>query len=225
MHTVAASQDYEQKAPSYYGAVRTEVLPFLPDHVNDLLEVGCGDGGTLGYLRSIGRVERAVGLELFPSAAQAARAHADLVIEGDIETIELDLELGSFDAILCLDVLEHLIDPWATVRKLSELLRPGGVLVASIPNVRHASLLAQLVLRGRWDYAESGLLDRTHLRFFTRATATELLESSGLRLDRWGATGAIATRLWVRVLNRLTFSVFREFVDYQYVLRARKPEN
>src|SRR5262249_41242587 len=102
---------------------------------------------------------------------------------GNIETMS-DAELPSarFDLILALDVLEHLINPWSAMRRIHGLLKPDGALVVRIPNVSHCSVSLAL-LRGRWDYAESGLMDRTHLRFFTEAGAKALVTSSGLVLD------------------------------------------
>jgi hypothetical protein len=118
--------------------------------------------------------------------------------------------------------LEHLVDPWAVVRKLDGLLRPGGILIASIPNVRHVKVLAPLVLRGRWDYTNSGLLDRTHLRFFVRGSAIALLESSGLKVDAVEANGPLSPGSVLALLNKLTFTMFQEFLDFQYLIRARK---
>jgi SAM-dependent methyltransferase len=217
-----SAQEYETKDPTYFGCVRTEILPLLPSRMERVLEIGCGSGATLSYLKATGQAGWTAGVELFPEAAAEARQRLDYLVEGNIETMDLDLEPGSIDAILCLDVLEHLFDPWAVVRKLDRLLRPGGVLIASIPNVRHVQVLVPLLLRGRWDYVDAGLLDRTHVRFFVRSTAIDLMECSGLEVDAIDSTGPLTRRPVLALLNRLTFSVFRGFLDYQYLIRARK---
>lgn len=144
----------------------------------------------------------------------------DQVIQGNIEAMELPIEPGSIDLLLCLDVLEHLVDPWETLRRLAALLRPNGVLVASIPNVRYYRVLLPLMLGGRWDYQDSGILDRTHLRFFTRATAIELVESAGFSIEQVSATNA-HTRNWkYRLLDALTLSHARPYFEFQYLIRA-----
>jgi SAM-dependent methyltransferase len=217
-----SAQEYSAKNSEYFGAVRTDVLGLLPTRMERVLEIGCGSGDTLAYLKAIGRCSWAAGVELFPTAAAHARERLDRVYEGNVETMPLELEPGSIDAVLCLDVLEHLFDPWAVVRKLDPLLKPGGVLIASIPNVRHLKVLAPLIFRGRWDYGDSGLLDRTHLRFFVRDTAIDLLECSGLKVDAVEANGPLVPGAPLTLLNKLTLSVFQGFLDFQYLIRARK---
>jgi hypothetical protein len=108
------------------------------------------------------------------------------------------------------------------VRKLDPLLKPGGVLIASIPNVRHMKVLAPLIFRGRWDYSNSGLLDRTHVRFFVRDTAIALVECSGLKVDAVHANGPLVPGSPLALINKLTLSVFQGFLDFQYLIRARK---
>lgn len=146
-----------------------------------MLEIGCGSGGTLRMLRSEQPIIRAVGFELDPDAAEHARSVFDTVYVGNAETMPLPDE--RFDLILALDVLEHLVDPWRMARRLRALLSPGGTIIASIPNVGHYSVIWPL-FRGHWQYTDLGLLDRTHLRFFTEESARALLSVDGLRVQR-----------------------------------------
>lgn len=155
------------------------------------------------------------GVELVESEACKARSVAEVVV-GSVEAIELPFAEQSFDVILTLDVLEHLQDPWATVRKLHRLLKPKGCLIASIPNVRHIAVLAPLAIAGRWTYRDSGLLDRSHLRFFTERSAIELLECSGLKVDKIKASRGRKSR----ALNIATLGLLRPFFDFQYLIRA-----
>jgi SAM-dependent methyltransferase len=216
------AHSYDGKQTDYFGNIRREILPLLPARSARVLELGCGRGDTLAYLKREGRCEWAGGVELFPEAAAVARDRLDWLLEGDVERLELDLEAGSLDVVLCLDVLEHLVDPWRMLRRLTALLRPGGAIVASIPNVRHARVVIPLLFGGSFQYANQGLLDRTHLRFFTRRSAIELLECGGLRVDAVQETGfERGTR--ARLLDALTLSAFRPLLTLQYVLRAVKP--
>ena len=160
------------------------VLSLVPEGAR-VLEVGCATG----YMsRVLGQELRSsvVGIELSPEAAEAARSSCERVIVGDIEELDLAEELQgeSFDVVLFADVLEHLRDPAATLRRVLPFIGEPGYVVASIPNVAHASVRLAL-LRGEFRYREQGLLDDTHLRFFTRDTIEELFEASGYVVTDW----------------------------------------
>lgn len=180
----AAELQYSLKTEDYFAHARREILPLLPRHASRALEVGCGAGHTLSLLKQQGLCDWACGIEISPTAAEQAGQRLDRVVQGNIEVMELPVEQESIDLLLCLDVLEHLIDPWGTLKRLSTLLSKDGILIASVPNVRHYRVLMPLLMRGRWDYLDSGILDRSHLRFFTRDTAIELIESAGLSVEK-----------------------------------------
>jgi methionine biosynthesis protein MetW len=149
-----------------------------------VLDVGCATGYLGAELTARGCA--VVGVEADPAAARAAAAaaHCEQVVTGDVETADCRAALGGlapFDAVVCADVLEHLRDPWEALRFLATLLRPGGRAVLSLPNTGHWTA-RRAVLRGRFPYAEHGLFDRTHLRFFTRASARGLAAGAGLRV-------------------------------------------
>ncbi len=154
----------------YYGEVREDVLPFIPDGVEDVLEVGCGRG-TTGALVQERRGCRVTGLELNPVVARDAATRLHRVICGDAEEVEVD---GRFDAVIALELFEHLVEPIPFLQRMVALLRPGGRVVLSTPNVGHYSVVADLAA-GRWDYLPIGLLCYTHVRFFTRHTLEEWL--------------------------------------------------
>jgi SAM-dependent methyltransferase len=119
-------------------------------------------------------------------AAEEASLRAERVIVGDVEELDLEAELGGerFDAILFADVLEHLRDPAAVLRRVRPFVADGGAVVASIPNVAHASVRLSL-LAGSFRYREQGLLDESHLRFFTREGVQDLFEGSGYLITDW----------------------------------------
>jgi 2-polyprenyl-3-methyl-5-hydroxy-6-metoxy-1,4-benzoquinol methylase len=143
-----------------------------------VLDVGCWNGDMGAHLRQH-NVE-VVGVEQDPEAAKIAAERLDRVVVGDVQELDLEAVFGSgvFDAIVLGDVLEHLVDPRLVLSRLRPLLSPGGSVVASIPNVAHGSVRLHL-LDGRFDYTDVGLLDHTHLRFFTRSTMERLFEDAG----------------------------------------------
>lgn len=147
-------------------------------HDRRVLEVGCSVGHVTEHLAANGN--SVVGVEIDPDAAAAARQFASEVHVGDLDRTPLDeLVDGPFDVVVFGDVLEHLRDPSAALDAAVRLLAPDGHVVVSIPNVAHADVRLML-LAGRWEYQEHGLLDETHLRFFTREGLRSLLASSGL---------------------------------------------
>ncbi len=155
------------------------------------------------------------GVELDPAAGAEAQAQGyEQVLIGSIEQPALQLSLHEYDAILFLDVLEHLSDPAAVLRAAKAWLRPAGIVLCSIPNVAHWRVRVSLAL-GRFEYEDSGLLDRTHLRWFTRKTARELVSDAGYRITWEGA--AVPQPPHVRVPERL---LRPELFAYQFFLEG-----
>jgi 2-polyprenyl-3-methyl-5-hydroxy-6-metoxy-1,4-benzoquinol methylase len=176
---------YANKSAEYFAKARTEIEPLLPapsERLLHILEVGSAQGHTLEWLKKSGRCAWAAGVEPFAQVTVPAGV-IDKFFRMNIEEELPDLEPSSLDLILCLDVLEHLINPWETVRRLDSLLKPGGSFIISVPNIRYYHLLFDLAFKGKFDYREEGILDRTHLRFFTRSSAIALAESSGAKVQ------------------------------------------
>lgn len=207
--------------PAYHDRVRADVLEIVPEQAGRLFDLGGGIGATGAMLKAMGR---ATFVALADQVADRVAEGVDQAFAGNLDDLSvLDRVLSDttpFDTILCLDILEHLRDPWIVVRRLHQAMRPGGVIVFSLPNVNHYSVVAPLVLQGRFELQEAGILDRTHLRWFTRHGAIELATSSGLVLER--VKGNIFSRR-DRLINRLTFGLFERFLSIQYVLRVRCP--
>lgn len=212
---------YEDKQSDYFSFVRKDIAPLLPRHAARVLEIGCGSGATLAWLKATGRADWTAGIELSSEAAAVARTRLNLLLEGDVDRLIDQFPPQSLDLILCLDVLEHLVDPWGTLQRLQALLRPGGQLIASLPNIRHYSVLLPLLFAGHWRYQAAGIMDITHLRFFSRKTAVDLLRQAGLRVAKTHSTYAWGT--WDRWKNWLTLGLLRGFFSFQYLLSARKP--
>jgi len=170
--------------PAYYCNARPEVADLVPEGARRILDVGCG-AGELGRVLK-GRAGRVVvGIEAHPAAAAAARQVLDEVLEVDLDTLEvLPWPDGSFDCVICADILEHLREPARLLPLFHRLLAPDGRLVMSVPNVRHAAVLVPLLVHGRWQYRDEGILDRTHLRFFTIEQLAEMLLAAGFSIER-----------------------------------------
>jgi 2-polyprenyl-3-methyl-5-hydroxy-6-metoxy-1,4-benzoquinol methylase len=183
-----------------------------------VLDVGCSSGYLARPLA--GRGNTIVGIELDPAAARAAEAYCERVLVGDVETMELPLTRGSFDIVLCGDVVEHLRDPETTLARLRPLLRPGGRLVLSTPNVANWAIRLSL-LAGRWRYTDRGILDRSHTYLFTRATLAEAIERAGYEIVRSDFTVPVPGDSELldavgRAIGRLRPSLFA----YQFVVEA-----
>lgn len=206
---------------SYHAQVRHDVVAHVPKSGGTLLDIGGGTGATAAWLKRNGHAARAGVIDLVKP--ERLDPDIDFAFQGNLEASPLVEEVaakeGPFDTILALDVLEHLVDPWAAVAKIHKALKPGGHLVASIPNVREFRASFALFFKGRWDYADDGILDRTHLRFFVRATAIELVASSGLRVERVIASPSGGRK--VRLIRAATLGLFDSFTDRQYVIVAR----
>lgn len=168
----------------YADQPRDDLLPWVPRDAKSALDVGCGKGGFGITLRqALGDSARLVGVEAVHEQAQVARlGHGfDEVRAGYFPGV-LDDSDERFDLVSFNDVLEHVYDPWTTLSQVHSKLTPDGRVFATIPNIQYAPVMWQL-LRGRWDYTDYGTLDRTHVRFFTRATMIELFHKCGFEVE------------------------------------------
>ena len=198
-------------------------MPFVPKGSNKrVLDIGCGAGVFGAALKQNGIASFVLGLELDPQAALVAKNNLDQVYALNLDGLDgLPAAWGKFDLIVCLDVLEHVRDPWKLLKALGDLLQPNGHILLSIPNVRNFRIVLPLVFLGKWTYADSGLLDRTHLRFFTRDSVVELVQGAELRLTKIGHTGMgkWSITFWA---NLFTLGLLRRFFELQYVVCAQK---
>lgn len=202
----------------YYNNARREIEPLLPSNLGSVLEIGCGEGNTLLWLKHSGLVESCRGLEILPDVAARGKAAGVDIVVANIESEGIPFK-DQYDLVLCLDVLEHLHDPWSTMKVISDSIKPGGYFIASIPNISHISILSDLIFRDQWAYSEAGILDRTHLRFFTRSTAQKLLSGAGLKIIKNQHRFARKTH---RNINFLTMGLFKRFLTFQNLILARK---
>ena len=215
---------------SYHENPRPDIQALVDPQSLRCLDVGCG-AGALGAALSAAGAQHVAGIEPHPGAAEQARGRLDVLVEGSVLDTALPFTDGEFDLIVFADVLEHLPDPDAALERCLAYLAPAGTVVVSVPNMRFYLVLARLLL-DRWEYAEHGVRDRTHLRIFTRRSLERMLRAHGLRIERMernrrllddqsqiGRIAALATRVMVATIGRWPF---RDLLTYQYVAVARR---
>ncbi|MFD2565860.1 class I SAM-dependent methyltransferase [Pseudotenacibaculum haliotis] len=166
-----------KKSAEYYANVRPEMLKFIPNSATKILEVGCGEGNFSAQLMKDGVEIWAI--EPNPNSAKNAAQKLTKVIEGTIDEKIGEVPDNYFDVIIMNDVIEHLLEPWDDIQKLKSKLNDEGVFVSSIPNVRYAKNIFNMLLKKDWKYTEHGILDSTHFRFFTKKSIRRMFESCG----------------------------------------------
>jgi 2-polyprenyl-3-methyl-5-hydroxy-6-metoxy-1,4-benzoquinol methylase len=195
-----------------------KVLDLVGD-ARRVLDVGCSTGYLAERLQQRGAT--VVGLDMDERAAELARRFCEEVLVGDVETMDLPFEPGSFDAIVCGDLIEHLRDPQGFLERIRPLLRPGGRLVLSTPNIANWAMRLSLLF-GRFRYTEWGILDRTHTHFFTRKTLRECLEAAGYRIDVFDHTVPVPvlSSPWAEELAHRLGRLRPSLLAYQFVVAA-----
>ncbi len=208
--------------PAYYEQVRTEMLQFVPTNTHTVLELGCSAGLFIKHLKETFPHIKSWGIELDIPAAQKAEQHIDTVLVGDVTELIEDLTDGSFDCIVGNDILEHLADPYTVLTMLKRKLTPNGCIVLSIPNVRYAKNLWNLMIQKNWRYEDYGVLDKTHLRFFTQKSLRETFETLGFSVVTITGINGFTTSWKFSVLNILSFGYLSDTAPEQFacVIRA-----
>ena len=223
LRTGTGNQELRARRAHGYESPREDVQRHIPRHVSRILELGCSTGA-LGAALKRRQDTVVVGVEIDPEYAFAASARLDRVIVSDIESFLDDPALpeAPFDCLIAADVLEHLVDPWTALRRAAGLLEQGAICVISVPNVAEWHGLLRLVRTGRWPLADAGVFDRTHLRWFTRDDALDLMRQAGLRpID-------IEPRYWESDSKRLLLkrtlakTPLDRFLPFQYIVTALK---
>lgn len=214
------ADDYATKREDYFTTARTDYVAALPANpAASILELGCGNGATGALALAQRKCGTYVGIEMFEPAAAEARTMLTAVHVGDVASLDLPYPPATFDALICSEVLEHLVDPEPVLRRLIALLKPGGLIFASSPNVSHYRIVGRLI-RGRFDYEDFGAMDRTHLRWFTPRSYRALFEAAG-------AETIVVQRLApVRGVKKLILALlgpFRHLFWYQIDYRGRRP--
>ena len=212
---------------------RVEYSTFIRDEIIELidvekekpirvLEIGCACGATLLKIKSKYKNAEIYGIELDEHSAKIAKCFADVRAE-NIENANLSYEEEFFDYIICADVLEHLYDPSLVLKNLKKYLKKDGQIIASIQNVMHYSVIKDL-LGGNWSYKDSGILDRTHVRFFTINEIANLFHNIEYKINYVGGTNVGITdddEEFISNLSKIKGVAQKElFMVYQYIVRA-----
>jgi len=213
---VPEKQGFQQD--TYFQHTRTEIASLLPRSPKRILEIGCGRGNTLAWLKERYPEAETVGVEYWEGAKTQLERNADTAIIADLEQ-ELPAALtGQFDLILALDVLEHLREPTAVLSRVLAHLAPGGRVIVSLPNISHISVSRALLFKRQFRFTDAGIMDRTHLRWFTEENAVGLLNAAGLTVADGVVNGLDGRK--ARLIDMSTFGVFRHWLTKQYIMAA-----
>lgn len=195
------------------------MLPFVPRNARTILEIGCA-AGSFGAVLKARNGATVWGLEVEQEVAQLAARKLDKVITGPANESLAALPDHYFDCVICNDVLEHMAYPETVLAALKRVMSPGAVIVGSIPNVRYFPVLLDLVWNADWKYADFGVLDRTHLRFFTGKSLDRFLNQAGYKpLVIQGINPTTGIR--ARILRIMTLGRFSDSQFQQYAFVAR----
>ncbi len=206
-----------------YESPRPDVQAFVPVTAERILELGCSNG-SLGAAIKARQRALVVGVEIDPVLAESAAARLDRVIVADVEAFTKDPPVpeAPFDCLIAADVLEHLVDPWSALARCVTFLSPGAAVVISLPNVIYIRAIFRLLHTRSWPRDPEGIFDETHLRWFTRADALEMLRAAGLQPGQ--VQPKFFTEGWkLRVVKLLAKTPLREYVTAQHVIAARLP--
>ncbi|NJR40489.1 MAG: class I SAM-dependent methyltransferase [Leptolyngbyaceae cyanobacterium CSU_1_4] len=196
---------------------RAEMLAYIPQNAAIVLDVGCALG-SFGQRLKAERATEVWGVEINEYAASIASKVLDRVFcEAFDET--LSLPQNKFDCIIFNDVLEHFVDPYSALLYAKKLLKKDGKIVVSIPNVRYFDNIWNLLIKKDWQYTEQGILDRTHLRFFTRKSMVRTLETLGYSVNQVQGIGLleIAHPHRFNKFRFLNFIFFNQIEDMRYL--------
>jgi 2-polyprenyl-3-methyl-5-hydroxy-6-metoxy-1,4-benzoquinol methylase len=204
----------------YYQQSRQEMLGFLPPDPKRLIDIGCGEGLFGAAVKARFPTCETWGVELVPDAAERAATRNDHVLRTSFEQ-PVELPAAYFDVVTMNDVLEHMTWPEPALANVKRILRPGGKLVLSLPNVQYYLNVRDLVLKNDWEYRDRGVLDRTHFRFFTSRSATRLLQQNGFQVEQIVGINPSRLKPHYRALFAMAPRLFRWMRFPQFAVVAR----
>lgn len=211
--------DLVTKPTGYYSNKRPEMLGFIPENSKKILEAGCGEGVFASEVKKLMNAE-VWGLELDPESAKLAETKIDKVLVGDLSDTVPQLPENYFDCIIFNDVLEHLVNPYDILNRLHKNLSPNGVIVCSIPNVRYWRVFKKYIFGKQWQYEDNGVMDRTHLRFFTKKSIYDMFENLNYEVVKMKGLKPTPSVMF-HIINTLTFSYINDCKYIQYACVAK----
>ena len=219
---------YAAKESTYFSNIRMDIISLIPlNPAQKILEIGAGAGNTLLFIKESNLAKEVMGIELMEIAN--SNQNNPLIDKFQIANIEhenIQAPDEYFDIIICADVLEHLVDPWSIIDKVSRCLKKDGLLIVSIPNIREWKTLGKVIFQGDFSYQSSGgIMDKTHLRFFCKKNIYQMLNTpvlSTIYSKPNFMLKVVPEGKKRRIFNLLTFRLFEDFLAIQYLFIARK---
>lgn len=218
---INSSLDAKKDSKKYYKYPRSEMIEFIPQDAKKIIDIGCGEAVFTEAIKNNLNAE-VWGLEINEKAAEIARQKLDKVLIGDINALISDLPDGYFDCVIFNDVLEHLVDPYEVLLKIKPKLSSNGIVVSSIPNIRHYKVLKDLIFLKKFEYKESGILDKTHLRFFTKKSIIKMFDSLGFNIVKIkGVNGSKS--IGFKLFSLLTLGFFSDtrYLQFACVVKVK----
>jgi len=209
-----------EKPSNYFTNLRPEIAALLPSHTKTILDVGCGQGIFSENFSELKNLE-IWGIEIDAQEATEAQKKLFKVINKDAIGALAEIPDKKFDAIFCNDVLEHLVDPYTFLREVKTKLTSDGVIIASIPNVRYLNHFISFVFRREWKYEDSGILDRTHLRFFTEKSMRRMFEEAGYTIESMKGINGYTSSWKFKLINLLTLGFLCDTQFLQFAIIAK----
>jgi len=220
---MAIDRFYSKKNTGYFSHARLDILDLLPaGGFRTVVDVGGSSGATLSAIKARWPNVRTICIDIHEESVRTARERGHEAFICDIERSTPDV-FGTCDLALFLDILEHLVDPWRRLTEIVNQLPPGARVIASLPNVRFWEASCRLFFLADWRLRDAGVMDRTHLRFFTRRTGAEMLRAANLHIYKIRAGFPGARRY--PIINLLSAGLIRDFLSAQYVYAAEKAQN
>ena len=205
---------------TYYIGPRNDLKPFIPSSISKTLDVGCARGVFSNYLKQNYNNE-AWGIEMHIESANVAKQKLDNVLVGPFDEVKDQIPLKYFDCIFFNDVLEHMIHPEECLTFVKKNLNSDGVVLVSLPNVRYIGAMLELIFGKDWKYQESGVMDKTHLRFFTKKSMIRMFENCGYSIQKIQGINPISKFCLTSILNKILFNYIEDVRFSQYVIIAK----
>ena len=213
---------FNRASDAYYNQEKPFLFHLIPDGPNVIMDCGCAAGRLGKKLLDLNKASEVIGVEIFEPAAREAMKVYSRVHIGDIEHMDLNYK-EYFDIVICGDILEHLKEPRKLVQQVHHMLKCNGLLICCVPNIRYWRIWRDVIVKGDFRYTAEGILDQTHLRFFTSRSLKRMLTEASFAVDYCGMKLAVGPKQ--QAFNFLTFGRFQEFLGFQIIVSARKRQD
>ncbi len=220
---MAANPDIENmnvRPESYFDSIRDDMLEYIPGHVKKTVEFGCGRGGFSSLVKERLAAETWA-VEIDKASAAVAAGKLDKIICADVHEGLKQLPDNYFDACIFFDILEHLANPYSLLSGVKTKLAAGGVVVASIPNIRYYRAFAEYVFGADWRYRQQGIMDKTHLRFFTKRSILRMFDELGFEILTIEGIHPTSSRTY-KILNLMLLGALSD-VRYKHFAVVARP--